>query len=243
MDFENHNNFGSVRKLRDRFEQNNCHYNSLKSQPPTKRYTTDIQQLIRSLDYSDNKLDIKNSRKPEIKAKPKVTNNFCQKLNQTLSNDKQFNATKTRHTFAAPDVDTLEANLVDVSTGHTSQLTVPNPVPKPPRTFAHDVYLELKFNKNKTNFINNSNNNVITNKLSNLEVDKIMALYSKPNKTNKLKDNNRLRSQSDSSVMDKTLTDTTNDNIYDDIIIGKNCDKKFKLKILKHLSCLRLKPH
>ena len=98
----------------------------------------------------------------------------------------------------------------------------PNPVPKPPRTFAHDLYLELKFSKNKEPVAGKS-----------------VPLYAVPNKANKLKYRNR--SQSDSQVTDskKSKDLVSSENIYDDCINDKAIDKTFKSYILRHFPCIR----
>ena len=160
---------------------------------------------------------------------------FTEKLNKTLQKDNKI--------FNNPNFKLNKSNdkpLITSNNGRDmspvpknnefdmSFTTEPNPVPKPPRTFAHDVYLQLKFNTKNSNVNHN-----------NLE-ENLNALYSKPNKANKLK--NRLRSQSDSQIMENKKSNEFNssENIYDDCTNTTNINKTLKSKLLQ-FSCLKLK--
>ena len=163
----------------------------------------------------------------------KVNKSFAEKLNKTLSNENKsinnsnMKSTKTSQNSINNCPEVREPNQSPEPSKTEILLTSkPNPVPKPPRTFAHDLYMEFKFNKTNENKSNSS--------------EKVIPIYSLPNKDNKLK--NRLRSQSDSQVINKKKSNQfqSNDTIYDDCINTKSIDKTIKSKLLS-FSCLKLK--
>ncbi|CAG2122643.1 unnamed protein product, partial [Medioppia subpectinata] len=87
----------------------------------------------------DDKTQLRKPPKPELK--PKV---ICLAKNtpKTANIVKNTNNLVTKppkigNTWTPGDTRALKAAI----SGHTS--AAPNPLPKPPRTFAHDVYLEL----------------------------------------------------------------------------------------------------
>ncbi len=137
-------------------------------------------------------------------------------INKTLSNDNNNTSiVKSRKL------------MFDSKPEPTNSVLTQLPPPKPKRTFAHDLYLELKFKQNNTNSHQNN------------------ALYSIPIKKNKSNDT-RIGSQSHYNNRTEELKNQNNQNnehIYDDCIIDTNCDQTFKsrLQFLRHLSCLNLK--
>ena len=164
---------------------------------------------------------------------------FAEKLNNTLRNDSKIfnnpniklNKTTDNPLIASKKVVSVkESPLPNSHQNKVSLCSEPNPLPKPPRTFAHDVYLELKFSAKNTN-----NNNITENSDQNS-----VPIYSQPNKANKKK--NRLRSQSDSQVIEtkKSNEFKSNENIYDDCITTRSVDKTLKSKLLQ-FSCLKFK--
>jgi hypothetical protein len=141
-----------------------------------------------------------------------LDNSFTQ-INKTFNNDNNNTSiVKSRKL------------MFDSKPEPTNSVLTQLPPPKPKRTFAHDLYLELKFKQNNTNSHQND------------------ALYSIPIKKNKSNDM-RIGSQLSQSDYNNTTQQLNNQHIYDDCIIDTNCDPSFKSKLqfLRHLPCLNLK--